>query len=78
MVFSNLIFLYLFLPLSVILTLSMFKWRIILTIMDSDSDNCNCDRSNMINGGISIPRRGMGVLFCAYFSVTKNTAEVIF
>ena len=46
--------------------------------MDSDSDNCNCDRSIMINGGISIPKSGMGVLFCAHFSVIKNNAEVIF
>ena len=46
--------------------------------MDSDSDNCNCDRSIMIKGGISIPRDGMGVLFCAYFSVNKNNAEVNF
>jgi hypothetical protein len=30
----------------------------------------------MINGGISIPKNGMGVLFCAYFSVNKNNAGV--
>ncbi len=48
----------------------------IYLIMDSDSDNCNCDRSTVIKGGISRPRGGMGVFFCACFSVGKNKAEV--